>query len=264
VRGEAGGPATAVIALAVGGAVTLPAALVRGAARRREGRRLGARGVGLLVALGVANAANTWFYFRALAEGSVAPAALTHDLAPIIVAVVAPLALGERSSPRTPPALVLALGGTALLLLGGAGAGGLGGAAARHAALLGGASAVFYATTVLINKRLLGLVAPVELFSLHCLISGAVLLPITALPADPGAWLRPALGGLLSCTVAGLVYFAGLRRLPAERAGVLSTLEVVSGVLVGWIGYGERPGQAALAGGVGILVAGMLVMTASR
>jgi drug/metabolite transporter (DMT)-like permease len=267
VRGAAGGAGTALVALATAGLGTLPFALRRARARSRAHPGGGASGWpwGLLWVLGVVNAANVWFYFRAIAEGAVAPAALTHYLAPVMVALAAPRFLSEAPGRRTPLALGLAFAGTALLLWSGAadGAAGSDGARARHAAIFGASSAVFYAACVLLGKRLILRLSEVEVFSVHSLLSAIVLVPLVELPA-PGALLRPIAGGLVSSLVAGLAYYHGLRRIPAERAGVLCYLEVVAGVLVGWIGYSESPGLFAILGGLGILAAGIIVVTAPR
>jgi drug/metabolite transporter (DMT)-like permease len=260
VRGAAGGTGSAVVALLTGGAVSWPWALAAGARRPRAGGRVDGRAVAGLVALGLANAANVWLYFRAISEGAVAPAILAHYLAPVLVALAAPRVLGETPSRRTPVALALAIGGTAVLLLAGGGASM--GQGARHAAMLGAASAVFYATTVLLSKRISRVLVDVELFSWQCLVAAAVLWPVSTVPRHAIDWARPAVGGIVSSLAAGLIYYQGLRRLPAERVGVLSYLEIASGVLVGWIAFGERPGWGALVGGAGILAAGLLVITA--
>jgi drug/metabolite transporter (DMT)-like permease len=259
VRGAAGGKATVVIALLVAGLLSLPAALRSGRRRVATGARAGRAAVLGVLGLGLLNAGNSWLYFRALDEGQVAPAVLTHYLAPVLVALFAPLVLGEPRSRRTAPALLFAMIGTAALV-GPSGGGG----DARHAALLGGASALFYAGGVLLGKRLMARLSDAELFCYHCLVIVAMLAPVTPLPSDPAAWLRPVAGGVVSALIPGFLYYAGLRRLPAERVGVLCYLEVLAGVLVGWVALGETPSVWALGGGAGIMVAGWLVLTATR
>lgn len=253
VRGEAGGKATAALALCCGGLLGLPLALREGRGRAARGRTAWL----LLGALAVSNALNSWFYFRALDEGAVAPAVLSHYLAPVLVALAAPLALGEPRSRRTPLALALALGGTSARLFGRAGgaAGDVG-----HAVALGGASAVFYAANVLLSKRLSRDFGNAEMFAYHALIGGALLAAVADLPAPGEAWLRPIAGGLVSALLPGLVYYAGLRRLAAERAGVLTYLEIPAAAVVGWIAFAEAPGAGALVGGLLILAAGILVV----
>jgi len=213
----------------------------------------------LLCALGVTDAANAWFYFRALAEGAVAPAVLSHYIAPVLVALAAPVFLGEPRGARTPLALVLAFVGTAALVL--VGRENSGGDAFVHAALLGGASAVFYASNVILARRLASWFGNSEMMAWHAYISAGLLFIITGLPADAVCWRWLLAGGLVSSLAAGLIYYAGLRRIPAERAGILTFIEPVAAVAVGWFVFAETPGPGAAIGGALILAAGLLVVT---
>ena len=251
VRGSASGPEAATIALLTCGVVAVPVALWSARGRRRP-----LRAWLLVPALGASQAINCWFYFRALGEGAIAPAVLSHYLAPILVAAAAPRLLGEARHPRTPLALAAALGGTALLVFA-TPAGELSAEAVRTGIVFGGASALFYACCVLLSKRMSRDFSDLELTAYHTLVAGLLLLPITG--ARP-PWLHPIAGSLVSTLTAGVLYYAGLRRLPAERAGVLSYLEPVMAILVGWLVFSERPGLGALAGGLLVVGGGLLVV----
>lgn len=259
VRLGPGGARTAAIGLGVAGLASLPLALRQSARRATR-----PRGAWLALALlGITDAGNALCYFRALAEGAVAPAVLSHYLAPVFVALAAPALLGEPRTRRTPLALALAVAGTAALVLLGRGHGIIGGDARLARALaLGSASAVFYAANVLLSKRLGRHFSDGEMMSYHSLVSGALLLPLVGVPSAAILYLWPTVGGLVSALGAGLLYYGGLRRLPAEQAGVLTYLEPVAAMLVGWLALGEPPSWAALVGGALILVGGMLVVTA--
>jgi len=251
------GQATALIAFAIAGLAALPLALRESASRPRRAPRAWL----WMAALGVIDAGNTFCYFRALADGAVAPAVLSHYLAPVLVALGAPLLLAEPRSRRTPLALALALGGTALLVLGrGSGAPA---PAVETALVWGGLSAAFFASTVLIARHLGREFGPAELLAYHALVACAALapvLPLGTLAIDARlAWA--AAGGVVSTALAGLIYYRGLRRLPAERAGVLSYLEPLAALLVGWLVFSETPGLGAAAGGALILAGGLLVVT---
>jgi drug/metabolite transporter (DMT)-like permease len=259
-RDGSGGAATAAIAQGVAGVVTLPWALW---AMRRRANSVGAIDIVKLIGVGVCNGSNTWLYLRALNQGATAAAVLAHYLAPVLVALAAPVVLREARSPRTPVALGLALAGTAALLLAGPRAG-ADFAQVQRAVLYGAGSAVFYASATLLAKQVGRSVSDAELFSYQALVGSAMTLPFVALPALGLAWLRPCTAALVSTVAPGLLFYAGLRRLPAERAGVLSYLEVVAGVMTGWIAFGERPGAGAIVGGACILAAGLWVMSAPR
>jgi drug/metabolite transporter (DMT)-like permease len=252
-RDASGGVSTAIIAQLAAGLLTLPWAVAAG---RRRPNHVNARDLGLVLAMGLCNAANSYFYFRALNQHATAPAVLSHYLAPVLVALGAPLALREPRSPRTPVSLALALVGTAAILGVGHSVGGV-----RQAVLLGASSAVFYASATLIAKKISSVWSDAEMFSIQALVAGAVTSPLATLPPVGAAWVKPVAGAVLSAVAPGLLFYAGLRRLPAERVGVLTYLEVLSGVLVGWAAFGERPGLGALLGGGCILVAGLYVMS---
>lgn len=247
-----GGAAASCIAFLTAGVLGLPLAV-----REARGRSRPLRAWGLLALLGLADATNAWFYFRALAEGAVAPGVLSHYLAPVILAVVGPWILREARSPRTAVALVLAAGGTALMVLLADGAGG----DARKALILGGASAIFYASATILSKLLAPHFGDAELMIWHALVAAVALVVVVPLP-HPREWGWLVVGGVVSALAAGLLFYAGLRRTPVERAGVLTYLEPLCAVLVGWIAYAERPPLGAIAGGVLVVAAGVLTVTA--
>lgn len=259
--GPAGGTQTATLGLLAAGVAGLPVALVlRRRMAVRPPRPLGAW-LGLAL-LGALDAGNVWFYFRALGVGAVAPAVLSHYLAPVLLALTAPLVLGEPRSSRTPVGLALALSGTAVLVLSGPDAATAAGQAMRQALLYGGSSAVCYAANVLVSKRLSGRFNDAELMSYHALVSAGVLVPLTGLPQTARLLVSPVVGGLVSGLGGGILYYAGLRRLPAERAGVLTYIEPLAALLVGWLFLAEPATPAAAIGAVLILGAGLLVVTA--
>jgi len=257
IRGGSGGATTALVAMTVAAVAGMPLAL-----RQSRGRSRDRRAWGLLALLGFADAANVWCYFRALDEGAVAPAVLSHYLAPVLVAVAAPRILGEPRSPRTPLALVLAVAGTAALVFGSGLDGTVSHRAVAAALAFGGASAVFYAANVLISKALGKSFGDAEILCFHLLLAAAVIFAVEGfhLPA-PEQLLRPALGGLISTLIAGLAYYYGLRRIPAERAATLSYLEPLAAVMVGWFLLSEAPTDATWAGGALILAGGLIVAT---
>jgi drug/metabolite transporter (DMT)-like permease len=247
------GGSTATVALLTCGVVGLPLALWHA-----RGRRRGARAWLGMALLGVVDAANVWCYFHALDVGAVAPSVLSHYLAPVLIALAAPAILREPRHPRTPLALALAAGGTTLLVLSAPAAGA---APVAPALLFGAMSAVWYATTVFIAKRIGGDFSDVELMVFHALLAGLLLLPVTGATRP---LLGAMIGGVASALLPGVAYFAGLRRIPAERAGILAYLEPLVAVLVGWIAFAEIPSQLAAVGGALILGGGMLVILSPR
>src|SRR5258708_5643257 len=140
--------------------------------------------------LGVGDAMNFVLFFAAYTKTSVAIAVLTHYLAPIFVALAAPVVLKERASTSTVTAVALSFSGLVLLLTPWRATGSWVGAA------LGAGSAVFYASSVVVNKRLSRAFSAGELMFFH----GLVATPLLALMVPMDGW--GSIGGRASGVVA--------------------------------------------------------------
>lgn len=205
-------------------------------------------------------------YFSAIRHTSVATAAILLYTAPIWVALLARLTLGEALSRSRLAALVLAVCGCGLAvrlydpgalrlnlpgILLGLGSGltyGLysifGKLALRRyepgTALL---YALGFGTLFLVALGLLAGVPPAHFAPRHVLKAG-------------GAILYLALGATL---VPHWLYIAGLRSLEASRASVVATLEPVVAAVLGYALLGERLDAPQLLGGVFVLASIRLV-----
>jgi drug/metabolite transporter (DMT)-like permease len=260
-RTEAIGPMpTALESAIVMGVITLLAAAT--SLRDRIVRRAGWRARAWVAFLGVADALNVLFFFAAY-KLTITVAILAHYLAPIFVAVAAPIVLKERITARTLIAVVASFGGLAVMLVP---HGGVSGAAvAWRSAAFGAASAVFYASNVIVNKFIVDEFSTSETMFWH----GLVATPLLAAFVPPAAWAAVdarAAGFLAVATIvpgalAGLAFVWGLRRMPAAHASTLTLLEPLVAVLVGAAVFGEALGGRALMGGVLILGGAFLVMT---
>jgi drug/metabolite transporter (DMT)-like permease len=214
--------------------------------------------------LGVGDALNVMLFFLAYQTTTVAIAVLTHYLTPIFVALGAPLVVKERLSPRTALAVSASFVGLVLLLSpwhGDHGSrDGLG-------AALGAGSAVFYATNVLINKRLTGAFSGSELAFYHGLVAS----PLLALLAPRGSWTTTNLhalaivaGGAVGAgALSGLFFVWGLRRIDASHASTLTLLEPLVAVTLAAVVLGEHLGAGSLVGAAFILVGSLLVVARS-
>ena len=211
--------------------------------------------------LGVGDALNDYFFFAAYQKTSVAIAVLSHYLAPLFVAVGAPFVLRERPTVRTYGAVAIAFAGLVLLLHPWS--------AAAHAgdtagAIFGASSAVFYASNVLVNKRLGHAFSASELMFFHCFIA----LPLLAAMVPHAEWRSfdlsaaslIALGSVGPGALAGLAFVWGLRRIPASHAGALTLLEPLVAVMLGAFVYGESVGRIGVFGGALILTGAVLVV----
>jgi drug/metabolite transporter (DMT)-like permease len=200
-------------------------------------------------------------YFAALQFASAGLVALLLYLYPTLVGLLAAVFLGEKLTRFRVAMLALGFAGLALTV--GAGGGQVSGIA------LGVVAAAIYAVYIVVGGRWLGGADPLAVSTLVCAAAAAVFLAWSGvhgarLPGDATGWL--ALGGiaLFSTVIAILTFFAGLARLGARRAAVLSTLEPVVTILLAAIFLGETVGAWQMAGGAMILAAAILTATHSR
>ncbi len=190
--------------------------------------------------LGIADALNVLLLFAAYGKTTVAIAVTTHYLAPIIVAVVAPLVLRERAK-GTWIAAAGGVVGLALLLRPWSSALGR---SDVIGALAGAGSAVFYASNVLVNKRLVGKFSPIELMAYHGVVATPFLFLLTPLhmlaALDVPATLVLIAGGVGPGAMGGILFIWALRRIRAADASTLTLLEPLVAVGIALVVYGER------------------------
>jgi drug/metabolite transporter (DMT)-like permease len=214
-----------------------------------------------LAILGAADGINVALYFAAVNRGPVSVAVLTHYLAPLIVALVAPWVAGERRSARALIAAPFTTLGLALLVWQ------PGAAFSGYTALLGAASAVLYAVCVFCAKEAARAWSPLGVTSVHSAVAVITLLlvcgPSALPPVQPSAlWV---VAGAALCSLTGNILFnAGLRRIPAASTGALTYMEPLMATLVGWVFLHEALGALGLLGGALVLAMGVWVATEPR
>ena len=223
---------------------------------------------GWLFLLGVLDAGNALCFFAAMKVTTIAIAVLSHYLAPLLVAVFAPSTLGTKRDARAMPLAVVAVVGLALVLepwkLNESGAVGR----PLLGAMLGSASAVCYAANVIVTKKMGTRFTAEEQLVWHSVVSAALLFAVALLMRAPTPDLRGlelvSLAAVLVGATAGLLFLYGLRRIPAEHAGMLCFLEPLTAVVVAWLAWGERPGTLAMIGGVLVVASGAMTLTGAR
>lgn len=219
---------------------------------------------GLLPATGlaVAGTANMVLFLYALKVTTVAVALLTHYTAPVFVAVLAPMILGDRADTKTLAAIAISSAGLALIFLTGQ-PGSLGGQPLLGA-LAGTGSGLAYAFVIIISRGISGSHHPLKLVFIQGLVAAAamavVVLPAGTAVITPGDALIYAVLGLVHSTAGVAIYLYGIRRVSAQEAGVLGYLEPALAIFFAFIFLGETPGAFALIGGAMILASGTVVI----
>jgi DME family drug/metabolite transporter len=224
-------------------------------------------GCGFVLA-GLCMAAYQVCYFSAVPLAGVAATALLAICsAPIMIALLAYVLIGEALTLRGLLALGLGICGAGLLLAGtGVGLGqgfGLGGLLALGA----GFAYSLYAVT---TKRSLAGTPPLGLSALTFSVAALALLPLVAARRSEALELAargtPQLLylGLVATAAAYWLYAAALRSIPAGAAAVAGLLEPLTATLLGVILFRERLGPAGFAGAALLLAAVMLLGLAGK
>jgi len=218
-------------------------------------RSIGRRAVtaGLLLG-GVGYATQAGLFFLALERMDASLLSLLLYTYPALVTLAA-IALGrERPTAVKLAAVAVASAGTALVLAG-AGTGALD----PLATALGLGAAVAYTAYILTGDRVVGGVPPLALAALvtaGATVTFAAVALVTGGPAlDFGAagwgWLLAI--ALVSTVGAIIAFFAGLARVGASTAAILSTLEPPVTVALAALAFGEALTALQLAGGALVL-----------
>lgn len=201
--------------------------------------RLEGRDVPSVVAFGVVGVAGLLAcYSRAVEAGGAALAAILLYTAPVWVALLSALFMGERMTGRKLLALAVATAGVAGIAV----SSGDGGIRLTTAALGWGlASGFAYALYYLFGKRYFEKYATATLFVYALPVGAAAMLPLADFThKTPTAWAALAFIAVVCTYGAYLFYSAGLRRVEATRAATVATVEPVVAAIAAFALWGER------------------------
>jgi DME family drug/metabolite transporter len=220
--------------------------------------RLERRDVPSVLAFGVVGVAGLLAcYSRAVEAGGAALAAILLYTAPVWVAVLSALFLGERMTGRKLLALGVATAGVAGI----AASSGGGGIRLTPAALAWGlASGFAYALYYLFGKRYFDKYSTATIFVYALPVGALTMLPMAQFThKTPAAWGALVFLSVVSTYLAYLFYSAGLRRVEATRASTVATVEPVVAAIAALVMWDERLSPAGYACAAVVLL-GVLLM----
>jgi len=206
------------------------------------------------VMLGLISLVNTFTFFYAFKNTTVANAVLTHYTAPVIVAFLAPVFLHEKITKKIVFIIILASVGLWVML---------DGLSVQGDQLSGIAAGLFsgfaYAGIILLVRMHAQEFDPLVLtFLQNCTIT-IILAPfVRDIPI--GALWSYIFIGIVHSTIAPVLYFKGLQYVTANRAAVLGYLEPVCAIIFSMIFLEEIPGIHSIIGGVLIFFSGYLTL----
>lgn len=178
---------------------------------------------------------------------------------PIMTALLAAVALGERLSPRRWLGVLISLAGVAVVVLTGAEVE-LHGLSAGDALILASAGCIAVYTVVarvtVVDSNGLALVTGSLIYGLLFLLPAVPveLITMDAHMPSPGAIALLLYLGVIASGVAYWLFGFALRSLGATETAVISNLEVLVGVAVAVVALHERLSAGQIAGGILILL----------
>ena len=217
--------------------------------------------------IAVVYAATLILFVGATRLTTAASAIFLQSTAPLYVALLSPLLLGERFRPRDIGFLTAVAVGLALCTAGGV-ASSLTAPDPMTGNVLGAICGLTWALTLMglrRGARIQAGVAPSAVIAGNLLAFAAGLPALVALPAASAAeWATLGYLGVFQIGVAYILLTAAMGDLPALHVSLLLMLEPVLNPVWAWLVRGEAPGVWAIAGGAIILgaSAGQLIVDA--
>jgi drug/metabolite transporter (DMT)-like permease len=218
----------------------------------QEGRRL----PGAIARLGrpglvtvMLSAVSMFAFIAAVKLTTVANVMTVFATVPFVAAGLAFLMLGERASGRVVTVSAVAFAGV-LMMAGGA-------ITPRDIAgnMLSLLTTVTFAAVLVTTRRYPALnIALVNSLAAFACAAACTLLPDFTVPGSSQLGLL-ALFGLVSTTLAYLMFLTGGRYIPSGEAGLIGLMDSVLGPIWVWLAFGERPSLGAVVGGAVVLAA---------
>ena len=208
----------------------------------------------LLLLSGMAMGINWIFLFEAYKYTTVSVATLSYYFAPVIVMVVCPLIFKEKLTGKQVLCFAMATAGL-VLITGTAG----GGKQDLLGIAFGLAAAAFYATVMLLNKFIKGVMG-LHRTLIQFLSAIVVLVPYVACTdgftlggLNSTGWTNLLIVGLVHTGITYCMYFSALKELPGQKVAILSYIDPLVAVLVSVVLLNEGMTVPQIIGGVLIL-----------
>jgi drug/metabolite transporter (DMT)-like permease len=213
--------------------------------------RLGASQWLRVIGLGALLAFHWVAFFWSLTTTTVAIALVLVYLAPVAMATLAPIVLGESLQRRSMVALAIALAGVVLVARPGEGA-------TTEGVVSGLLAAASFAGLVLAGKPIAQQIGPLRLATLETAVAALLMIPwaVSAFPEAVASWWQLSILGVLLTGLAGYVYWRSVAALPVATVAVLSYMEPASAVVWAALFLGESGDPVTWLGVMLVLIAG--------
>lgn len=218
----------------------------------------------LLILCGASVTIQTYSGVRAINLLPLSDAIFIIYLAPVLIALFAPLVLKEKLEGKTVAALGFAITGLAAIsFIGNDVSGGSDSLKGIGFAVM---SAVSYAVLVLTVKYLRDSMSSLAIFFYQSIVMIALILPVAGWrppPLDAGQWGSLFVIGAVHSALLPMIYLVVIKRVKAQHMGVLSYIDPLASTLFAWLLLSEVPGWENFLGGALIITAGMIILFSS-
>lgn len=211
----------------------------------------------ILLLSGAALGINWILLFEAYRYTTVATATLCYYFAPMLVILVSPLLLKEKLTARKLICVAAALVG--MVFVSGILQTGFGGGSEYVGVLFGLGAACFYASVMILNKKLHDIEA-YDRSVMQLGVAGIVILPYVLLTQHVAAAdfnvtviILLAVVGIVHTGVCYALYFAGMKDLPAQTVAIFSYIDPVVAILLSALFLKEPLGVYGIIGAVLVL-----------
>jgi len=207
---------------------------------RKEGRPI--------LVSGMLQATSTTFFILAINLTTVANTVVIVAAAPIVAALIAHFAIGERTSVRTWLAIAASIGGVLIVVSGSIGAGTIEGDLFAVIAIFA------WASNLTLWRRYPKLNRQVAIGLGGLTMALVAFIPANPLAVDARAFLILAILGLLTGPAGRVAVATATRYLPAAQVSLFAPVETVAAIGWAWLFLAETPPQSTLIGGVIVIV----------
>lgn len=205
---------------------------------------------------------NSFTFFYAYQNTTIANAVLTHYTAPVVVAFLAPIFLKERLTIKILAAIAISTAGLWIMLdislkqfielL-------FAGDRNTYGIIAGLISGLAYGILIIVFRFFAQNYNPVVITFSQNIIIALILLPFIEIPDNfTSAIWAFAIMGIVHSTVAPILYFRGMREVTANKSAILGYLEPVCAILLGILFLQEAITVKIIIGGFLILFSGYL------
>ncbi|MBL6620435.1 MAG: hypothetical protein RL058_1569 [Actinomycetota bacterium] len=211
----------------------------------------------MMLVIGGLNALTQMLFITAVTRSEVANVVVIVAAAPLFAALIAWVALRERTEPRVAAAIALTTVGIGSVMAGSLGTPTLDGDLIAVLAILA------FAATIVIWRRHPGLDRPRTLVVGSVIMAAAASLFADWSAIDARALLAGAGMGLIFNPTGRMLYSSAPRFAPAAEVAVFAPVETVAATVWVWVAFGEQPTATTVLGGV-IVISSVLLATVRR